>query len=127
MVRAAATGAIDYSRADPTSKQWRLHQHLILSEMRRQEDVRLLENVHQHWLAYLAHGNLTEDSFKDVKEHASELMAGVKSAILPWVKQDKTKTKNDTIDEKNRALAERYKAFKAKLDAENAAFNASNG
>lgn len=127
MVRAATTGAIDYSRADPTSKQWRIHQHLILAEIRRQDDVRLLEDVHKHWLAYLAHGNLSEDSFKDVKTQAGNLITEIRRGILPWVKEDKSEVKNDTIDEKNKALMERYRAFKAKLDAENAAFNASHG
>lgn len=119
MVRAAATGAIDYSRADPTSRHWRIHQHLILTEIQRQEDEKLLTTVHKHWLAYIAHGGLKEESFADVKTHANELLRGIRRNIFPWSPAAKSEDKNDTIKDETKDLAERYKAFKARLDAEN--------
>lgn len=127
MVRAATTGAIDYSRADPTSKHWRIHQHLILAEIRRQEDVRLLEDVHRHWLAYLSNGRLDAEAFQDTRTHANEVILDIRQGILPWIKQDRSEVKKDTIDDENEKLMARYREFKAKLDAENAARAARNG
>ena len=89
MVRAAVTGAIDYTGADPQDRKWRIKHLILLQEMERREDYSLLMTAHSHWLALLSHGNLTEDSFKDVKKHANDLLQVIQKTVYPWLVDDK--------------------------------------
>jgi hypothetical protein len=122
MVRAAVSGAIDYSRADPTNINWRLKQKLVLYEVQRQENAKLLECIHQHWLAYISHGNLTADSFSDVKNHANKVLDSLQAAILPWSVKQETEVKNDTInggpvlDAETQKLVDNYKKMVGMTD-----------
>lgn len=119
MVRAAVSGAIDYSRADPTDINWRLKQKLVLQEMQRQETARLLDSTHRHWLAYVAHGNLTKESFSDVKIYANKLLDSLHETIFPWAEKQETEVKNDTItdgpvlDAETQKLVDNYKKMVA--------------
>lgn len=113
MVRAAASGAFNYSGADPLNKNWRIKHRLLLSEVHRQEEHRLLEHVHQHWCAYLSHGGLEPDSFKNVKESTSESLTRLHHVIFPWDKHAEVKTESttqkSTIDPETQRLIDRYK------------------
>lgn len=113
MVRAAASGVIDYSGADPMNKNWRIKHRLLLREMHRQEERRLLSHVHQHWCAYLSHGSLEPDSFKNVKEATSDALNSLQRTIFPWDKPEEVKTEsptgNSTIDPETQRLIDRYK------------------
>jgi hypothetical protein len=127
MVRAAVSGAIDYSRADPTDKNWRMRQRLILSEIQRQEEVELLHGVHRQWLAYISHGGLTPESFADTKTAANDTLRALKASIFPWEASlnAEPKRENDTIiDAETQRLIDSYKAFEAELAATNAAAKA---
>jgi len=122
MVRAAVSGAIDYSRADPTDINWRLKQKLVLQEMQRRETLVVLDADHRQWLAYVAHGSLTENSFSDVKRSATEAFKNLKNAIFPWYEKPKQELKNDTIlkdepqlDADTQKLVDQYKAWQAQL------------
>lgn len=83
----------------------------MLSEVERKEDYGLLCAAHQHWLALVAHGNLTEESFADVKTHTRQLLDGIKKTVFPWVEEDVTekKDKNDILDSSTQALIARFK------------------
>lgn len=119
MVRAAVSGAIDYSRADPTDINWRLKQKLVLQEVQRREEVVLLSAVHQQWLAYVAHGSLTEKSFGDVKTAANAALDRLQEAIFPWLETPKPADKNDTIlDAETQSLVDKYKAWQAEREAQ---------
>jgi len=113
MVRAAASGAFDYSGADPLNKNWRIKHRLLLLEIHRQEEHRLLGHVHQHWCAYLSHGGLEPDSFKNVKESTSGSLTRLQRVIFPWDSQPEVKTEsptgNSTIDPETQRLIDRYK------------------
>lgn len=111
MVRAAVSGAINYTGADPQNRQWRIRHRLLLSEVERREDYNLLNTAHRHWLALLAHGNLTEESFKDVQAKSSSLLTDLANTVFPWLKTDEPekKPKNVTLDNSTKALIERYK------------------
>jgi hypothetical protein len=111
MVRAAASGAINYTGADPRNRQWRIRHRLLLAEVERKEDYSLLCAAHQHWLALLSHGNLTEESFADVKQHTRQLLDGIKKTVFPWVEEAVTekKAENDILDGSTQALIERFK------------------
>ncbi len=118
MVRAAVSGAIDYTGADPRNRKWRIKHRLLISEVERREDYDLLTTAHRHWLAFLSHGNLTEESFKNVQDRANELLTDIKDAAFPWLKADTAEktTENVTLDKSTQALIERYKQLQNKAD-----------
>lgn len=113
MVRAAVSGAVDYSRADPTDSRWALKHRLLLSEIQRQEVQRMLEYRHQHLCAYLGHGNLTEESFKDMKKAAGETLDNLENTVFPWreKKAAESKPENSKIDAETQRLIEKYKTM----------------
>ena len=127
MVRAAVSGAIDYSRADPMDNRWRIKHRLSLLEIIRQADQHMLEHLHRHWCAYLAHGALTEESFADVKEKAGDTLIDLQDAIFPWnakpkdekVNESETEAENSKIDPESRKMIEKFKIWRAgKQDTE---------
>jgi hypothetical protein len=119
MVRAAVSGALDYSRSDPTDINWRLKQKLVLQEIQRREEVLFLTSVHQQWLAYLSHGGLTEESFKDVKTSTNSALDELHGAIFPWREKKKIDPENDTIiDTETQRLVDQYKAWQQQRESE---------
>ena len=118
MVRAAVSGAIDYTGADPRNRQWRIRHRLLIREVERREDYTVLLAAHQHWLALLSHGNLTEESFKNVQDTANSLMSDIKNASFPWIKDSEPEKtpKNVTLDKSTQALINRYKQLQNKAD-----------
>jgi len=42
--------------------------------------------THRHWLALVAHGSLTEESFGNAKTRAIDLLQTIQTAIFPWDK-----------------------------------------
>lgn len=99
MVRAAVSGAIDYTGADPKNRQWRIKHLLTLTEVARRDDHELLQSAHRHWLALVAHGSLTEESFGAVKTRSTKLLEDMQTALFPWdnVKEEqKDETKPDS-------------------------------
>jgi hypothetical protein len=115
MVRAAASGAINYAGADPRNRQWRIKHRVLLAEVERREDYELLITAHKHWLALMSHGNLTEDSFRDVKLHANDILGAIQKTVLPWIQAPESAdaenaVKKDTIvDTGTKELIDRYK------------------
>jgi hypothetical protein len=112
MVRAAVSGAINYAGADPQNRQWRLKHRILLAEVERREDYELLTIAHKHWLALLSHGNLTEESFKEVKKQANEVMGEIQKTTFPWVavkEAGKDAEKDTIVDSSTQALIDRYK------------------
>lgn len=113
MVRAAVTGAIDYSRADPRNRQWRIKHRLILNELQRADDQKLLEYTYEHWCAYVSHGGLKEDSFKTAKTAALNTLRGLQDIIWPWLTQPEKTGENSTIDSETEQLIKVYKQRQA--------------
>lgn len=111
MVRAAASGAINYTGADPTEKNWRIRHRLLLREVHRQEEQKLLDCVHRHWCAFTGHGNLNDDSFKRVKDEVSGVLTDLQTVIFPWDKPTKKEVKNSTIDAETQALIDAYRSI----------------
>lgn len=113
MVRAAATGAFNYTGSDPTNKHWRIKHRLIIEELLAQEDRKMFESVQRHWTGYVAHGNLTEESFETVKQHATDVLKKIKFALFPWLPEEdeseKENEQNDTIKPEYADLIERYR------------------
>lgn len=124
MVRAASTGAFSYANADPYDPQWRLRHLLILRDMARQEDARLLDALHRHWLAYVGHSRLDDDSWSNAKKQASNILTKLREAVFPWEEFDKPKGEKDTIDNKYGDLIARYRQL---VSSKNAAPSNSEG
>lgn len=120
MVRAAAAGVIDYTKADPRDKRWRIKHLLLLTEIERKDDYALLSAAQQHWLALLSHGRLTEESFESVKKNAADILEKMKTLVFPWLGDVvKEAPKNDTIidaDPETQRLIERYKKMRTNPD-----------
>jgi G:T/U-mismatch repair DNA glycosylase len=114
MVRAAITGAIDYSRADPKNKFWRIKHRLVLGELERADDQKLLEYTHQHWCAYLSHGSLKESSFATAKKASIDALNGLQKLIFPWETTKEPDLKNSTIDTETARLIKLYRQTQAK-------------
>ena len=126
MVRAAASGVINYAQADPDDINWRMRHALLLRETRRQDDFRFLSAIQRHWGAYVAHGRLTEESYKNVAKYANESLDDIQDIIFPWPKQPQkstataaqptaeTQSQTVTIDNETAALVAAYKANFAK-------------
>lgn len=103
MVRAAVSGVIDYTGADPKNRQWRIKHLLTLTEMARREDYELTNAAHRHWLALVAHGNLAEESFSNAKTRATELLGNIHTALFPWDRPKDT-TKQPAKSEPQKAI-----------------------
>lgn len=94
MVRAAVSGVINYAGADPNNRQWRIKHLLTLTELSRREDYELTNAAHRHWLALVAHGSLTQESFDTAKNNATDLLNSIQNILLPW-----NKAKDDEKDD----------------------------
>lgn len=124
MVRAAVSGAIDYSRADPTDNRWRIKHRLSLIEIQRREDQHMLEYMHQHWCAYLAHGALTEESFANVKKEAGDTLRDLQGIVFPWNVKEKTEEEkaiekqdeDSKIDAESRKMIEKFKIWRSQRE-----------
>ena len=126
-MRAAATGALDYSQADPKDINWRIRQRLILTEISRRDDLLVYTTLHNHWRAYVAHGGLTEESYADVKTRANQALVDIERVIYPWLEiarpetpssqSAENKEQKDTIDAETRTLIEKYKRQQAEIRA----------
>lgn len=119
MVRAAASGVIDYTRADPKDMNWRMHHQLLLTEVQRRETCQFLEAAQRDWLAYVSHGRLVEKGFEDVKDGAAKVLTRIHSLILPWATATKKEAQPDTINGEDAAIIQKYRDFENRLKLEN--------
>lgn len=127
MVRAAVTNAIDYSRADPYSKKWRIKHILVLREVAQQTNIRLLEAVHEHWQAYVGHSRLNEESWTKAKEQSANTLSELQDALVPWAAPEaENKKKPDTIEGKYGDLIAKYRQLVAQTEANKATENGAN-
>jgi hypothetical protein len=119
MVRAATSGMIDYTGADPRNRTWRIRHLLLLEDVARREEYAMITAAHQHWLALVAHGSLKEESFNNAKLTAGELLREIQNTLFPW-RQPKEKpdakvpVKSDNgkdilVDDSTQALIAKYK------------------
>lgn len=113
MVRAAAAGIFNYANADPTEKNWRIRHRLLLNEIYRREEQQLLLAAHQHWCAYVAHGNLTEDSFSNIKQELTKTFTALHSITFPWQAATEPQVENSTIDAETQKLIDVYRQMVA--------------
>lgn len=120
MVRAAVSGAIDYSDADPENKKWRIKHRLIITEISRRDRQQILERYHEHLCAYLSHSRLTAESFEKLKSDANTAYGKLKDTIYPWLSTAEKEKENESsepkskIDANTQALIKQYKEYLAR-------------
>jgi hypothetical protein len=118
MVRAAVSGAIDYATADPYNKAWQIKHSLILKEIARKEDEKLIVAVQQHWLAYVSHSSLEADSWTKIKNQAAETLKKLQNTVLPWLEGAEPTEEKDTIEGKYGNLIKQYREMVSRQQAE---------
>ena len=119
MVRAAASGVVDYSRADPTDMNWRIKHKLLLTEVQRREEQDLAAHVHHHWCAYVAHGSLTPESFKETKAAATTALTELQALVFPWAAKTENKEEKGTIDDDTQRLVNKYRTWRGQKPVDN--------
>lgn len=119
MVRAAASGVVDYTRADPKDINWRIRHQLLLREVQRQEQYKLIELVYRKQLALISHGRLKEESFIEAQDSAKTLLGQLQDEIFPWLAtKTETETQKDTISDADAELIKRYRERMARAKRE---------
>lgn len=87
MVKAAVSGAVDYSQADPLDEHWWLRFWWAIEEVQRQEAIAVLETHHRHEVALLAHGRLADDGFSKTQDRSNELVEDITKLHRPWYRK----------------------------------------
>lgn len=118
MLRAATTGGFDYRGADPYDNMWRVRHTLVMRDMRNLNAAQVLQFTHEHWLAYVSHSRLEEDSWRAVKNQAQKALQALQTAVIPWYTPEENEEQKDTIDMKYGNLIAQYKAMVAEKQAQ---------
>ena len=85
MIRSAASGLIDFSKADRFDPAW--HSHVAVAGIVAAEQYRLraLETSLTVHAALLSQANLTPESFKRLSQGLTEDFADYTEALYPWL------------------------------------------
>jgi hypothetical protein len=84
MVRAALSGAVDFSQASATDAGWWRRTNVLLDELASREDADLLAEAYQYHLALMGNSALTDDSFNRAKKSALETFTEIFNLAHPW-------------------------------------------
>lgn len=86
MVRAAATGVIDFREADPFDSWWQRRLHWILEEIDNQDYRKLLAIQHNHWITLMGN-RVNEEGWEKAYEHARSALNLATQYTFPWYKE----------------------------------------
>lgn len=94
MVQAAAQGLIDFSQIDPRSTRDDFKVRVLLTEMQKQNEIRLYDMLHRQIVSQLGNSSFNGDSLKNVWGSANTIYDKSKDLELSWLKKtEKEKTK----------------------------------
>lgn len=96
MVRAAASGAIDFAQADPNDRWWWKRLNFILDEVGRRDRLEWLQANARHYAGLLANGKLENEAFQKTQEASMELVGSVYTLLFPW--QSDVSLQQDLVD-----------------------------
>lgn len=85
MVRAATTGAIDFTQFDPWDLWWWKRTRWALDELETQLQAEVSKVQHTHWVTLASHGRLESTSFDTVVTNAQRAMDQYMKAMYPWL------------------------------------------
>ena len=94
ILQAAARGLVDFSRINPRSDRDRFKLRLLLTEMQKQNELRLYDMLHRQVSSQLSNSSLSQDSLKDVWKAANAIYDRSKDLDLPWLKEEKETAAN---------------------------------
>jgi len=90
MVRAAATGTVDYGAADLLDPRWWRQHWWLLGELEREATVQGLTAMQRHETALLSHGSLESDDFDQIQKYSLKLAKTLKRLYQPWLQEKST-------------------------------------
>jgi hypothetical protein len=74
MVKASATGAIDFAHSDLRDMYWWRKLRWTIDAISREDDYRLTEAQHRHWVTVFANSSLDADGFELAKANAQDYL-----------------------------------------------------
>lgn len=99
MVRAAAAGVIDFSKAKPGDPQWEVYLQVMLNEMTRQSSVDMAEMVYWHYATFATVPNLEPSSYGKLRDGANKLLDMIISQSELWNKEQLSRVQKDQVKE----------------------------
>lgn len=84
ILRAGTLGLIDYSTLRPFDPAWHRRSRLVIRGLQFEDDKRLYESLHRHYLASLGVDRITADSLKEVQQTCSHALDDLLAAYRPW-------------------------------------------
>jgi len=97
MIRAAATGVIDFTQFDPTSAWWWKRMYMLLGELVAQQHREINLAVHTHWVTLASHSRLSPESFTSTQQHANNALQTLLDSYYPWLENQKTGDPNKVL------------------------------
>lgn len=103
MLRASASGMIDFRKFDPWDSWWWKKLRWVIDELGLQQTADICRVQHAHWVTLASHGNLTQESFDNVKTNAGTAFNKLLKATYPWLSkqigEDGTRTEREAAVE----------------------------
>lgn len=84
MVRAAATGAVDFAAADPLDRRWWARLRIILDELAGQARFELNRLYHGRGRSLLALEGLGQQSLQSIQESLEAYEKEIEGILTPW-------------------------------------------
>ena len=85
MVRASATGMIDFAGFDPWDMWWWKKIRWVLDELDLQQTREVCMAQHNHWVTMASHSGLTDESWDQAKTNAGSAFNRLLKATYPWL------------------------------------------
>lgn len=86
ILQAAARGLIDFSHIDPRKDRDRFKVRLLITEIQKQNELRLYDMLHRQIVSQLSNSNLGQESLHNVWEAANSVYDRSHDLDLPWLK-----------------------------------------
>lgn len=97
MIRAAASGVVDFSQANAAGEEWWRRTNALLDDLARKEDEDLLSEAYKYHLALMSNSALTDDSFNRAKKIALDTFVEIFNLSHPWEATSTKKMRQEQI------------------------------
>ncbi len=97
MIRAAASGVVDFSEASAAGEEWWRRTNALLDDLARKEDESLLAEAYKYHLALMSNSDLTDDSFNRAKKSALDTFVEIFNLVHPWEVTSTKKMRQEQI------------------------------
>ncbi len=95
MVQAAATGVVDFGRADPRDPKWWRYLRLFVDHLEQKN----LKEYHQLYndrvIAILGRTDLTRDSAEKLLDESESRIGSIAKILFPWADLDRTSMRKE--------------------------------